>query len=157
MAKKKAHDNNYLATNNKARYNYAIGETFEAGIELTGTEIKSVRASQINIADGFVQIRNGQAWLDNVHISLFAQGNQFNHEPLRSRRLLLHKQEIKKLADQSAQAGKTILPLKVYLKRGFAKVLIGVGTGKHSFDKRETIKRRDQERDLRRITKLKNR
>lgn len=157
MAKKKAHDNNYLATNNKARYSYAIGETFEAGIELTGTEIKSVRASQINIADGFVQIRNGQAWLDNVHISLFTQGNQFNHEPLRSRRLLLHKQEIKKLAEQSAQAGKTILPLKVYLKRGFAKVLIGVGTGKHSFDKRETIKRRDQERDLRRITKLKNR
>ncbi|TYC47954.1 SsrA-binding protein SmpB [Weissella muntiaci] len=155
--KKKKQDQNYLATNNKARYNYAIAETFEAGMELTGTEIKSVRASQINIADGFVQVRNGQAWLDNVHISPFAQGNQFNHDPLRSRRLLLHKTEIKKLAELSAQQGKTIVPLKVYLKRGFAKILIGIGSGKHTYDKRETIKRRDQERDLRRVVKNNNR
>ncbi len=92
MAKKKV-QNDALATNNKARYNYAIGETFEAGIELTGTEIKSVRASQITIAEGFIQVRHGQAWLDNVNIAIFEQGNQFNHEPLRSRRLLLHKKE----------------------------------------------------------------
>ncbi|AOT56884.1 SsrA-binding protein SmpB [Weissella soli] len=152
MAKKKV-QNDALATNNKARYNYAIGETFEAGIELTGTEIKSVRASQITIAEGFIQVRHGQAWLDNVNIAIFEQGNQFNHEPLRSRRLLLHKKEIAKLAAESAQAGKTIVPLKVYLKHGFAKVLIGVGTGKHTYDKRETIKKRDQERDLRRALK----
>lgn len=152
MSKQKKFDN-VLASNNKARYNYTIGETFEAGLELTGTEIKSVRASQINIADGFVQVRDGQAWLENVHINPFAQGNRFNHEPLRSRRLLLHKKEIQKLGAIAAQQGKTIVPLRVYLKHGFAKVLIGVGTGKHSYDKRETIKRRDQERDLRRVTK----
>lgn len=93
MAKKKSNADGALATNNKAKYNYFIGETYEAGIELTGTEIKSVRASKITIADGFIQIRDGQAWLDNVHISPFEQGNRFNHEPLRSRRLLLHKKK----------------------------------------------------------------
>jgi len=153
MAKKQKKTNDALATNNKARYNYAIGETFEAGIELTGTEIKSVRAGQISIADGFIQIRNGQAWLDNVNIAPFAQGNQFNHEPLRTRRLLLHKNEITKLGKESSVAGVTIVPLKVYLKHGFAKVLLGIGTGKHSYDKRETIKKRDQERELRRSVK----
>ncbi|MDR3241173.1 MAG: SsrA-binding protein SmpB [Lactobacillaceae bacterium] len=153
MAKKQKKTNDALATNNKARYNYAIGETFEAGIELTGTEIKSVRAGQISIADGFIQVRNGQAWLDNVNIALFAQGNQFNHEPLRTRRLLLHKNEITKLGKESSVAGVTIVPLKVYLKHGFAKVLLGIGTGKHSYDKRETIKKRDQERELRRSVK----
>ncbi|MDR3190037.1 MAG: SsrA-binding protein SmpB [Lactobacillaceae bacterium] len=152
MAKKKI-QNDALATNNKARYNYVIGDTYEAGIELTGTEIKSVRASQITIAEGFVHVKNGQAWLDNVNIAHFAEGNQFNHEQLRSRRLLLHKKEIAKLAVEAAQAGKTIVPLRVYLKHGFAKVLIGVGTGKHEYDKRETIKRRDQDRQMRRAIK----
>ena len=95
MAKKKRRADGALATNNKARYNYAIAETYEAGLELTGTEIKSVRASKITIGDGFIQIRDGQAWLDNVHISPFEQGNRFNHDPLRSRRLLLHKKKLK--------------------------------------------------------------
>ncbi|SCB98120.1 SsrA-binding protein SmpB [Weissella bombi] len=153
MAKKKRRSNDALATNNKARYNYAIAETYEAGIELTGTEIKSVRASKVTIGDGFVQVRNGEAWLDNVHISPFEQGNRFNHDPLRSRRLLLHKKEIKALQAAVAQQGKTIVPLRVYLKRGFAKVLIGVATGKHNYDKRETIKKRDQDRDLHRTMK----
>lgn len=153
MAKKKRRTNDALATNNKARYNYAIAETYEAGIELTGTEIKSVRASKITIGDGFVQVRNGQAWLDNVHISPFEQGNRFNHDPLRSRRLLLHKKEIDTLQAVVAQQGKTIVPLRVYLKHGFAKVLIGVATGKHNYDKRETIKKRDQDRDLHRTMK----
>ncbi|KAA8435101.1 SsrA-binding protein SmpB [Weissella sagaensis] len=153
MAKKKRRTNDALATNNKARYNYAIAETYEAGIELTGTEIKSVRASKITIGDGFVQVRNGQAWLDNVHISPFEQGNRFNHDPLRSRRLLLHKKEIDTLQAAVAQQGKTIVPLRVYLKHGFAKVLIGVATGKHNYDKRETIKKRDQDRDLHRTMK----
>lgn len=154
MAKKKSNADGALATNNKAKYNYFIGETYEAGIELTGTEIKSVRASKITITDGFIQIRDGQAWLDNVHISPFEQGNRFNHEPLRSRRLLLHKKEIKALGEATAQQGKTIVPLRVYLKHGFAKVLIGVATGKHNYDKRETIKKRDQDRDLRRSLKV---
>ncbi|KRN74823.1 smpB protein [Weissella kandleri] len=150
MAKKHKTTSSYLATNNKARYNYAIGETFDAGMELTGTEIKSVRAGQITIADGFVQVRNGEAWLDNVNIAPFAQGNQFNHEPLRSRRLLLHKREIQAIEKATANAGVTAVPLKVYIKHGFAKILIGIGTGKRQYDKRETIKKRDQERDLRR-------
>lgn len=150
MAKKHKTTSSYLATNNKARYNYAIGETFDAGMELTGTEIKSVRAGQITIADGFVQVRNGEAWLDNVNIAPFAQGNQFNHEPLRSRRLLLHKREIQAIEKATANAGVTAIPLKVYIKHGFAKILIGIGTGKRQYDKRETIKKRDQERDLRR-------
>ncbi|RRG17515.1 SsrA-binding protein SmpB [Weissella viridescens] len=153
MPKKKKVVNDALATNRKARHDYNIGETMEAGLELTGTEIKSIRAGRITIADGFVQIRNGQAWLDNVNISPFEQGNQFNHEPLRSRRLLLHKQQIRQLEAEVAQKGKTIIPLKVYIKRGFAKVLIGVATGKHNYDKRETLKRRDQERDLQRALK----
>lgn len=153
MAKKKQRADGALATNNKARYNYVIAETYEAGIELTGTEIKSVRASKITIGDGFVQVRDGQAWLDNVHISPFEQGNRFNHDPLRSRRLLLHKKEIQVLQAAVAQQGKTIVPLKVYLKHGFAKVLIGVATGKHNYDKRETIKRRDQDRELHRTLK----
>lgn len=150
MAKKHKTTSSYLATNNKARYNYAIGETFDAGMELTGTEIKSVRAGQITIADGFVQVRNGEAWLDNVNIAPFAQGNQFNHEPLRSRRLLLRKREIQAIEKATANAGVTAVPLKVYIKHGFAKILIGIGTGKRQYDKRETIKKRDQERDLRR-------
>ena len=153
MAKKKRRADGALATNNKAQYNYAIAETYEAGLELTGTEIKSVRASKITIGDGFIQIRDGQAWLDNVHISPFEQGNRFNHDPLRSRRLLLHKKEIKSLQVAVAQQGKTIVPLKVYLKRGFAKVLIGVATGKRNYDKRETIKKRDQDRELHRTLK----
>lgn len=153
MPKKKKVVNDALATNRKARHDYNIGETMEAGLELTGTEIKSIRAGRITIADGFVQIRNGQAWLDNVNISPFEQGNQFNHEPLRSRRLLLHKQQIRQLEAEVSQKGKTIIPLKVYIKRGFAKVLIGVATGKHNYDKRETLKLRDQERDLQRALK----
>ena len=153
MPKKKKVVNDALATNRKARHDYNIGETMEAGLELTGTELKSIRAGRITIADGFVQIRNGQAWLDNVNISPFEQGNQFNHEPLRSRRLLLHKQQIRQLEAEVSQKGKTIIPLKVYIKRGFAKVLIGVATGKHNYDKRETLKRRDQERDLQRALK----
>ncbi|MBM7618004.1 SsrA-binding protein [Weissella uvarum] len=153
MPKKKKVTDDALATNRKARHDYNIEETMEAGIELTGTEIKSIRAGKITIADGFVQMRQGQAWLENVNISPFEQGNQFNHEPLRSRRLLLHKQQIRQLEAQVSQKGKTVVPLKVYLKRGFAKVLIGVATGKHNYDKRETLKRRDQERDLQRAMK----
>lgn len=153
MPKKKKVVNDALATNRKAHHDYNIGETMEAGIELTGTEIKSIRAGRITIADGFVQIRQNQAWLENVNISPFEQGNQFNHEPLRSRRLLLHKQQINQLAEAVSQKGKTVIPLKVYIKRGFAKVLIGIATGKHNYDKRETLKRRDQERDLQRAMK----
>lgn len=152
MAQKKASES-LLAQNKKARHDYHILETYEAGIVLTGTEIKSVRASRINLKDGFAQIRNNEAWLMNVHISIYEQGNQFNHDPLRNRKLLLHKKEIKQLVSQTANKGITIVPLKVYLKNGFAKVLLGLAQGKHDYDKRETIKRRDQEREIRRTLK----
>lgn len=148
MAKKKQNTENYLAQNRKARFNYAIAETFEAGILLTGTEIKSVRAGQITIGDGFVTIHNGSALLTNVHISSYVQGNQFNVDPLRTRQLLLHKREIRILEKAAQEQGVTIIPLKVYLKHGFAKVLIGIGRGKKKYDKREDIKKRDQEREL---------
>jgi SsrA-binding protein len=148
MAKKQQQTEKYLAQNRKARFNYAIEDTFEAGIALTGTEIKSVRTGQITIGDGFVTIHNGQPLLTNVTIAPYAQGNQFNVDPTRTRPLLLHKREINQLSRAAAEPGVTIVPLKVYLKHGFAKVLIGIGRGKKKYDKREDIKRRDQEREL---------
>lgn len=146
----KENNANLITQNKKAGHDYFIKETYEAGIALTGTEIKSVRARRINLKDGYVQIINGSAFLENVHISEYKQGNRYNHEPLRRRRLLLHRNELAHLAKAQSEAGIAIVPLKVYLKRGFAKVLIGVGQGKKQYDKRETLKRRDQERELRR-------
>lgn len=144
----KQKQDNLIAQNKKAGHDYFITDTNEAGIALTGTEIKSVRAHRINLKDGYVQIINGSAFLENVHISEYKQGNINNHEPLRRRRLLLHKREISRLAKVTAQQGMTIVPLKVYLKNGFAKVLIGVGQGKKQYDKRESIKKSDQDREI---------
>ncbi|MCH3905340.1 MAG: SsrA-binding protein SmpB [Lactobacillus sp.] len=139
-----------LAQNKKAGHDYFIQETIEAGIALTGTEIKSVRARRISLRDGYVQIVNGNALLENVHINEYKQGNRYNHDPLRSRQLLLHKKQIARLAGLQAKRGIAIIPLKVYLKHGFAKVLLGVGQGKKAYDKREQIKKRDVDRELRR-------
>ena len=113
-----------------------------------------MRARRINLRDGYVQIINGSAFLENVHISEYKQGNRYNHEPLRSRRLLLHKKELLRLAKAQSERGIAIIPLKVYIKHGFAKVLLGVGQGKKKYDKRETIKKRDQEREIRRQYKI---
>ncbi|MDF7637699.1 SsrA-binding protein SmpB [Leuconostocaceae bacterium ESL0958] len=148
VKKQQAQQAQPLAQNRKARFNYAIEETFEAGLALTGTEIKSVRAGQITIGDGFVTIHDGRAILTNVHIAAYAQGNQFNVDPVRDRQLLLHKKQIRHLNVVVKEAGVTIVPLKVYLKHGYAKVLIGVGRGKKQYDKRQAIKKRDQEREL---------
>ncbi|KRN99683.1 SsrA-binding protein SmpB [Companilactobacillus kimchiensis] len=145
---------NEVANNRKARHDYNILDTYEAGVSLTGTEIKSVRASKINIKDGFVQARNGELWLENVNISIYNQGNIFNHDPLRNRKLLLHKKEIRKITASVQEKGVTVVPLKVYLKHGFAKVLIGIAEGKKQYDKRETIKKRDQEREIQRALKV---
>lgn len=150
----KEKNENLIAQNKKAGHDYFIKETLEAGIALTGTEIKSIRARRINLRDGYVQIIDGSAFLENVHISEYKQGNRYNHDPLRSRRLLLHKKEITRLSKAQAERGIAIIPLKVYLKHGFAKVLIGVGQGKKQYDKRETIKKRDQDRELRRKYKV---
>lgn len=142
-----------MAQNKKARHDYQILDTYEAGLVLTGTEIKSVRDKRVNLQDGFAQIRNGEAWLMNIHISEYAQGNRFNHDPLRNRKLLLHKKEIAKLIGTTKDKGITIVPLRMYIKNGVAKVLIGVAKGKHEYDKRETIKRREQDRQIARVMK----
>lgn len=142
-----------LAQNKKARHDYRIVSTIEAGIALTGTEIKSVRASRVTLKDGFAQVRNGEVWLMNVHIAQYTQGNRFNHDELRNRKLLLHKKEIARLAGETQRKGVTLVPLKMYLKHGFAKVLLGVAEGKHEYDKRQTLKKRDQEREIRRALK----
>ncbi|WP_195453164.1 SsrA-binding protein SmpB [Ligilactobacillus ruminis] len=153
MAGKNSEEQRPLAQNKKARHDYNILETVEAGIVLTGTEIKSVREGRVTLKDGFAQIKNDEAWLENVHISEYTAGNRFNHDPLRRRKLLLHKKQIVQLGQKTSAKGVTLVPLKVYLKNGFAKVLIGVATGKHEYDKRETIKRRDQEREIQRTLK----
>lgn len=153
MAGKNSEEQRPLAQNKKARHDYNILETVEAGIVLTGTEIKSVREGRVTLKDGFAQIKNDEAWLENVHISGYTAGNRFNHDPLRRRKLLLHKKQIVQLGQKTSAKGVTLVPLKVYLKNGFAKVLIGVATGKHEYDKRETIKRRDQEREIQRTLK----
>lgn len=153
MAGKKVENDRPLAQNKKARHDYNILETVEAGVVLTGTEIKSVREGRVTLKDGFAQIRNGEAWLENVHISEYTAGNRFNHDPLRRRKLLLHRKQIEHLGQKTSAKGVTLVPLKVYIKNGFAKVLIGVATGKREYDKRETIKRRDQEREIQRTLK----
>ena len=150
-------EGNVVAQNKKARHDYSIVDTIEAGIVLTGTEIKSVRAARIQLKDGYAQIKNGEAWLINVHIAPFEQGNIWNQDPDRTRKLLLKKKQITKLQNDLKGTAMTLVPLKVYLKNGFAKVLLGIAKGKHDYDKRESIKRREQERDIKRIIKSVNR
>ena len=150
-------EGNVVAQNKKARHDYSIVDTIEAGIVLTGTEIKSVRAARIQLKDGYAQIKNGEAWLINVHIAPFEQGNIWNQDPDRTRKLLLKKKQITKLQNDLKGTGMTLVPLKVYLKNGFAKVLLGTAKGKHDYDTRASIKRREQERDIKRIIKSVNR
>ncbi|MBW4638328.1 MAG: SsrA-binding protein SmpB [Gloeocapsa sp. UFS-A4-WI-NPMV-4B04] len=143
-----------LSDNRQARYLYEILETYEAGIQLTGTEVKSIRAGKLNLQDGYALIRNGEAWLINVHISPYTgSGQYFNHEPRRTRKLLLHRQEIRKLIGRVEQQGLTLVPLRMYLKRGLVKVSLGLGKGKKLHDKREDLKRRQDQRDIQRAMK----
>ena len=143
-----------LAQNRKARHDYTILETIEAGLVLQGTEIKSIRQGKINLKDGFVSIRQGEAFLKNVHISPYEQGNIFNHDPLRNRKLLLHKKEIEKLEREVKQNRLTIIPLKVYIVRGRAKVLIGLAEGKNRYDKRHSLKEQQMKRVIDRALKV---
>ncbi|RIK38834.1 MAG: SsrA-binding protein [Chloroflexi bacterium] len=143
-----------VATNRRARHEYYIEETYEAGIALTGTEIKSLRAGRVNLQDGFVLIRNGEAFLLNVHIAHYAQGNIHNHLETRPRKLLLHKRQIRELHNQATQRNWTIVPLRMYInERGRAKVEIALARGKQLHDKRQTIAKRDSEREIRRALK----
>jgi SsrA-binding protein len=142
-----------VAANRKALHDYTIEDTYEAGVALTGTEIKSLRAGRVSLRDGYVQIRNGEAWLLNVHISPYDFGNRENHEPRRERKLLLHRQEIRKLQSKVAERGWTIVPLRVYLKEGRAKIEVALARGKRLYDKRDAVAERDMDRDLRRAVK----
>lgn len=142
-----------LAQNRKASHDYIILDTVEAGMVLTGTEIKSVRKAKINLKDGYASIRNGEVFLQNVHISPFEQGNIFNHDPLRTRKLLLHKKQIRYLIEETKTTGVTLVPLKVYLRNGVAKVLIGLAKGKKSYDKRDALKQKDMKREIDRAMK----
>ncbi len=134
--------------NRKARYNYQIFESIEAGIVLTGTEIKSIRQGKANIKDSYATIKKGEALLINMHISPYENGNIFNHEETRTRKLLLHKKEIKKIENKITLEGYTLVPLKIYFKQGIAKIELGIAKGKKNYDKREVVKQRDIERDI---------
>ncbi|SHJ83770.1 SsrA-binding protein SmpB [Tepidibacter formicigenes] len=139
-----------LATNRKARHNYFIEEVYEAGIELKGTEVKSIRAGRLNLGDGYASIDNNEVFLKQVHISPYEQGNIFNVDPLRVRKLLLHKHEIRKLIGAITQQGYSLIPLSVYLKRGKVKVEIALAKGKKLYDKRQDIAKKDAKRRIQR-------
>ena len=141
-----------IVTNSKARRDYHILETFEAGIVLRGTEVKALRAGKGQIADAFGRVENGEVFLYNAHIDEYAHGNLQNHRPKAPRKLLLHKSEIRKLFELAAVKGNALMPLSFYWKNGRVKVALGVGKGKAQFDKREDLKRRDADRELKRAT-----
>lgn len=139
--------------NRKARYDYEVEETYEAGIALKGTEIKSIRNGKAQLKDSYAIVKNEEIFLLNMHVSLYEKGNIFNHEETRTRKLLLHKKEILKIRDRINQDGYTLIPIKVYFKQNKAKILLGIARGKKNYDKRETIKKRDIERELKKEIK----
>ncbi len=139
-----------IATNRRAYHDYFIGESVEAGIALSGTEIKSVRAGAVNMSDCYVKAERGEMWLENMHIARYAPGSYMSHEPLRRRKLLLHKKEIRSLTSKIAQKGFTLVPTKIYLKDSHAKLEIALARGKKLYNKKEDIAKRDTERELER-------
>lgn len=156
MAKKETSGRKIVADNRKARFNYSIGETFEAGIQLAGTEVKSLRSSRATIAESYVSPERGEVWLVNANIPVYLQANRFNHDPKRPRKLLLNKREIGKLFGAVEREGMTIVPLRLYFnERGMAKVEIALAQGKKLHDKRETEKKRDWAREKGRLMREK--
>lgn len=141
--------------NRKAKFDYEFEDTYEAGIVLSGTEIKSIRNGKANLKDSYAIVKNDEIFLLNMHISPYEQGNIFNHEETRTRKLLMHKKEIYKVRDRIEQDGYTLVPIKLYFKGNIAKILLGIGKGKKTYDKREAIKQKDIERDM--AKELKNR
>ena len=137
-----------IAQNKKARFNYFVEESYECGLELQGTEVKSVKAGNVSFADSFAEIINGEVWMRNFHISEYAYSSVFNHNPDRKKRLLLHKEEIKRITRKVEEKGYTLVPLDFYLKHGRVKLTLGVCKGKKLYDKRETIKQRDLDREM---------
>lgn len=149
MAKKTSPGEKLIATNRQARYNYHILESYEAGIALEGTEVKSLREGKANLRDSFARIEDGQLWLYNLHIGLYSKSSAIGYNPSRLRKLLMHKADIRRLGGKTAERGLTLVPLRFYFKRGIAKIELGLAKGKRLFDKREDIKRRTQEREMR--------
>ena len=153
MAKKNTKSPCTLAENRKARHDYNIEATVEAGIALQGTEIKSIRSGSANLKESYAQVKRGEMYLNNMHIAPYEEGNRFNHDPLRSRKLLLHKREIIKLGERTREIGYSLIPLKLYLKHGQCKVLLGVARGKKIHDKRQALKDKAMKRDVDRAIK----
>ncbi len=151
MTQNKKNKDSFLTKNRKAFHDFHILETYEAGLELKGTEVKSCRAGSISLADSYARVDKGEAFLFNVHIAPYEHGNRFNHDPLRPRRLLLHKREILKMVSLVREKGNSIVPLKFYLKRGKVKVELGIAKGKTHFDKRDTLRKRQDDLESRRI------
>lgn len=157
MAKTKKDSTSLIADNRKARHDYHIHETYEAGIALTGTEVKSIRQGRLNLKDSFCGIENGELFLYQAHISHYEQGNQFNHEPERTRKLLMHKAEIHKLLGQVKEKGFSLVPLNFHYSHGLIKVTVGLVTGKKNYDKRQDMVERDAKRDIQRRMKEQDR
>ena len=141
-------DRTVIASNRKARHDYAIVDTYEAGLVLTGTEVKSLRAGRASLVDGFATIRDGEVWLQGVHIPEYAQGTWTNHEPRRQRKLLLHRAEIERLIGRTRESGLTLVPLQLYFRDGKVKVELALARGKRSYDKRQDLARRDAQREM---------
>lgn len=148
---------NVVARNKKARHDYHIDDTYEAGLSLTGTEVKSLRAGRASLVDGWVAIESGEAWLEGVHIPEYAEGTWTNHAPRRRRKLLLHREQIDKLAQATREKGRTIVPLELYFIGGRAKVEIATARGKQEWDKRETLRRQQDEREAQREMSVRRR
>jgi SsrA-binding protein len=146
-----------VTSNRKAYHDYFIEETYEAGMSLHGTEVKSLRLGLANLTDSYAIVKNDEVFLFNASISPYPHGNIMNHEPLRTRKLLMHKEEIRKLIGKMTLKGFTLIPLKIYFVRGKAKVLLGLAKGKKAFDKRETIKEKESKRELERVVKERSR
>jgi len=145
-----------VSENRKAFHDYYIEDRVEAGIILTGTEIKSIRNGRVNLKDSYARLDNGEVWVHQMHISPYEQGNRFNHDPLRPRKLLLHRAEINKLIGKIQQQGLTLIPIKIYLKKGMAKVELAVGQGKKNYDKRQALAEREGKRDIERALRDRN-
>ena len=156
MSNEKTHEK-LVATNRKARHEYFIEETYEAGIALTGTEIQSVRQGRVSLGDAYAEVRGGEVFLVNSHIAEYDYGNRLNHNPRRPRKLLLHKSEIRRLDSRVRERGYTIVPLRMYLRGGLAKLEIGLARGKKTWDKREDIAKRDAQREIERTSKASGR
>lgn len=145
-----------VSDNRKAFHDYFIEDRVEAGIVLTGTEIKSIRNGKVNLKDSYARVNNGEIWVHQMHISPYEQGNRFNHDPLRPRKLLLHRSEINKLVGKIQLQGLTLIPIKMYLKKGMAKVELAVGQGKKNYDKRQSLAAKEGKRDIERALRERN-